>query len=202
MADFFIVGNDHRGFLSPLNFGADCDSLHFFCGLVFSYEIENSKDKVSRILIILTLLMLPLLIYWQPLFTVRPFLWTEILNYPRSPFGQINLAESVMLILAVFISLVSLWYFPKKTRSKTAIIFSSIIVWSLFTTLNPFLNHRTGFQGITGRLDILAYLQAAIAVPLSIKLLPIGFRIFTSITAITFGGLLCWSYLIPIPAGK
>jgi hypothetical protein len=161
----------------------------------------TGRTKIFALPAFVALFALPLILYWQPFFTLPEGFRNEIHGFPESPFRQINLPESLMIILAGSVGLSSLWHTPEGRQSDMSVIFCTILVWSLLTTLNPFLNHQTGFQGITGRLDVLAYVQAAILFPLGMSLLQTKCRISLYPLALCTVILLIWSYLQPLPMG-
>lgn len=173
--------------------------------LVLSWFFLKAKTKKSMFFVLLLLAILltfPLAIYWQPIIELPLFINEEILKFPRNPFRQLILAESMMILLALFVWLRSLWVKAERFCYSEMLALTAVLAWSFLTTLNPFLNHQTGFHRVFGRLDILVFVQAAIAVPLSISLATKNLKLFIRLlVAAPFAGLLCWSYLVPPPVG-
>lgn len=170
-------------------------SISFAISYLLS-RARNTKARFLAFFLFAAVLVLPFAIYWQPFFDVPPIVKSEILRYPENPLRQINLPESLMIVFAALIGLAS---FRRGLQSWQTVIFWAMVIWSFLTTLNPLLNHQTGFQGVVGRLDVLAYVQAAILFPLSISLLQPSSKLRLYILPVPFVILLCWSYFLPPP---
>ncbi len=157
-------------------------------------EKLNSRNKKFLLSITLLIIVSPLILAWQTVFNLPDSLTTEFLKVPQLPFNKTTLPECLALaIISLTVVLIYfLWSKVRQTASlpglsgisddseieQTASLFylsqnkavgitlGAVVLWNLFVTLNPFLNHQTGFTGITGRLSSLSYLQTAVAVPL------------------------------------
>ena len=152
------------------------------------------------IFVFLFIIAVPLALYWQPCFELPVWLSREILPYPQNPFRSFLLPETLMVIGAAIVGVFSLLRQKEQTDSTQVIAFLAVLIWSFFTTLNPFLSHQTGLQGIVGRLDTLIYIQAALAVPLSIAPLKAS-NLRKWLAAFPVAALLAWSFLMPEPFG-
>ncbi|MGI8641506.1 MAG: hypothetical protein ACR2MG_16370 [Pyrinomonadaceae bacterium] len=162
----------------------------------------NTKQRFIFGLIILLLLVSPFVLAWQTLFTLPIWLSSELSKYPQNPFRSLNLMESLMLLIASGATLIILCAKPEVLRkSLSGLILLSIVVWSLLVTLNPFLNHQTGITGIVARLDALAYLQAAIAIPLLLSLLFPYSKKFAFVVVGLLLPLLILRLFAPLPLG-
>lgn len=179
--------------------------ITLFSFTTFSAHLLNNENCIFRckalaFLAILFLLFLPLILIWQPIFVLPTYLEIELLKIPSLPFTQTALAEKLMLAVAVALT-VSLWFQGNFQKECASVALFSVILWGFWLTLNPFLNHRIGFQGVIGRLDILAYLQSAIAIPILISFL-IGASRKTGIIAVSlFIVMLIASNFAPLPVG-
>jgi hypothetical protein len=175
-------------------------------GFAVSAAYALTTDRFSRrfrlliFAIVLVLFCLPLAWAWQPLWTLPQPLNDELLKIPRLPFRQVDLAERWMLG-AVVVMTTFIWFRCRQVmlNNTAGLSLVSMVLWTCLLTLNPFLNHQTGVVGIFGRLGIMAYLQAAIAVPLLLALLfEVSGRI-AFITGLVFLPLLALSYFAPLP---
>jgi len=168
-----------------------------------SWFFINAKDQTTVVISVILFflgLMFPYSLYWIFFPNVPDFLKFEILQYPQSPFRMITLPESLMLLFAASILIACSRTGRFTVPQKTVLI--AVLIWSFFTTLNPSLNHQTGFNKIVGRLDTLVLLQAATAAALSISLLRQTYNSIITVSAnMIFLGLLCWSYFMPLPVG-
>jgi hypothetical protein len=143
---------------------------------------------------------LPLAWVWQPLGSVPQELKDELLKIPRLPFRQVDLAERWMLS-AVVVMTTFIWFRCRQVllNNAAALTLVSMALWSCLITLNPFLNHQTGVVGIVGRLGIMTYLQAAIAVPLLLSLLFEVSGRMAFLTGLFFLPFVALSYFAPLP---
>jgi hypothetical protein len=197
-------------------------SLLFLLGAIFSHRstiglvVLNgftvsaayllTNDRFSRrfrllsCAIVMVLFGLPLAWVWQPLWSVPQELKNELLKIPRLPFRQVDLAERWMSSAAVVMTTFT-WFRCRQVLLNNAagLTLVSMALWSCLITLNPFLNHQTGVVGIVGRLGMMTYLQAAIAVPLLLALLfeVSGRMVF--LTGLFFLPFLALSYFAPLP---
>jgi len=162
----------------------------------------NTKRQVVFGLIILFLLAFPSVLASQAFFVLPDWLLFELLRYPQNPFRSLILMESLMLLILSGATLAILFVKSEILRnSLSGLILVSIVVWSLLITLNPFLNHQTGIIGIVARLDALAYLQTAIAIPLLISLLFSNSKKIAPGIAGLFLPLLILRLFVPLPLG-
>ncbi len=161
----------------------------------------NKLVRVAAIGLFLIVLASPAIVLGQPVFELPDALKNEFLFYPRLPFRELNLQETVILIIALVAAAIAYQKRNVQENWETVIILVTVLIWSLFTTLNPFLNHRSGVQGVFGRLDTLAFVQAAVVAPLALKLLQSHPIFLRSIVTICFIGLLIWSFCKPLPYG-
>jgi hypothetical protein len=134
---------------------------------IFVNNKLSSRNKNLLLLVVILIIALPLILAWQFIFKLPDSLTTEFLRVPRLPFNQTTLPECVVLTMISLASVLIYFLSSKFSEHKAVeITLGSVVLWSLFVTLNPFLNHQTGFIGIVGRLSSLAYLQVAVAAPL------------------------------------
>lgn len=177
-------------------------STIFVAYLVTTNRLK-SHSKIMILLLALILFALPLLLMWQPFFALPARLAEELLRIPKSPLRQVDLPERWMLIGFLVTTLVIwFWYRQVSLNNVTGFVLISMVFWSFPITLNPFLNHHTGVEGIVGRLGIISYLQVAIAVPIVLSVLWEASRPIFLIAALFFQALLalsCFAYLAPIP---
>lgn len=163
---------------------------------------ENKRENLHVIILILLAIVIPSFLF-VTLLNPYEVLPKEFLFYPRLPFREVNLPETIIIIISAILGLWAFRYAKPDKNARTPLIFSSVVIWTFLTTLNPFLNHRTGVQGIFGRLDTLAFIQAALAAPLSLYLLPINRLILLKLVfTICVVGLVSWSYFAPLPLGS
>jgi hypothetical protein len=163
----------------------------------------DSFSRRSRLLIfaiVLVVFGLPLAWAWQPLWALPQELKAELPEIPRLPFRQVDRAERCMLASVVVITLL-VWFRCRQALLNNAAGLSlvSMVLWSCLFTLNPFLNHQTGVVGIVGRLGIMTYLQAAIAVPILLALLFEVSGRMAFLTGLFFLPFLALSYFAPLP---
>lgn len=177
-----------------------------FFAVLFSYlwlnYATNTKKQFTFGLIILVLFISPCVLAWQPFFALPEWLLSELSKYPQSPVRPFVLMESLMLLIVSMATLSILFAKPEILRKNlSGLILLSIVVWSLLVTLNPFLNHQTGISGIVARFDALAYLQAAIAVPLLLSLLISCSKKLAFLVAMLLLPLLVLRWFVPLPIG-
>jgi hypothetical protein len=108
--------------------------------------------------------------------------------------------ENLMLLVAALMTLV-MWVRHRNLMldNQSAWVLSSVLLESLLLTLNPFLNHHTGVEGIVGRLGMISYVQAAIAIPLLLSLLLRTAKFMVAAAAAIFAVLLALSFMAPPP---
>lgn len=165
----------------------------------------NFKARYRSLALAAALIMftLPLLLAWQSFFALPPQLNQEVLRTPKLPLRQVDLAERWMLVGFLVITLI-VWFRYRRVALENAagLVMVSMALWSFTLTLNPFLNHYTGVEGIVGRLGIISYLQVAIAVPLLLSVLfelSKTFALFAALFFLVLLGLSCFAYFAPIP---
>lgn len=162
----------------------------------------SSKRAVIFSLLILFLLFFPLISAWQTIFELPEKFSSELSKYPQNPFRSLVLMESPMLLIVGVSVFLILYFKPQLLRENSiGLILVSISVWSFLFTLNPFLNHQKGVSGIVARLDVLAFLQIAIALPLLFHLLFSYSKKFTLAIVALFLPLLILSWFVPFPVG-
>jgi hypothetical protein len=163
----------------------------------------KSHSKSLTLAIVLILFALPLLLAWQPFFALPLRLKEELLRIPRLPLRQVDLAERWMLVGFLVTTLLVLFRYRHVSLNNAAgLALVSMVLWGFALTLNPFLNHHTGVEGIVGRLGIISYLQVAIAVPILLSVLFEVSKTIFLIAALFFLALLalsCFAYFAPIP---
>ena len=153
-------------------------------------------------LLILVLFFLPLILAWQSFFALPEWFSAELSKHLQNPFHSLVLMESLTLLVIIGATLSILYLKPKLLReSLSGLILASIVVWSFLLTLNPFLNHQKGIFGIVVRLDTLAFLQTAIAVPLLLFLLFSYSKKFAFAIASLLLPLLFLRWFSPFPVG-
>ena len=138
-----------------------------------AYLLLNCNPKFSRRFLVFSaiLFFLPFIFSRQSFFTLPEWLAFELLKTPKSPFRSMTLAENLMLAIGLFLTIFIWIRFRQVFEDKfISVMLFSIMLFSFLLTLNPFLNHQSGFQGIIGRLDGLAYLQAATALPILVSI--------------------------------
>ncbi|MBX3295039.1 MAG: hypothetical protein KF762_04955 [Acidobacteria bacterium] len=167
----------------------------------FLISPRNNFERIAAISFGLIIFVIPAIVLFQPIFEIPSMLRTELLAYPLLPSRELNFPETIMLVVSVAVGVITLRLRGLEGNRETAIVLFSVLIWSLFTTLNPFLNHRSGVQGVFGRLDTLAFIQASVAAPLALRLLQEKTIFFRSLAASCFVGLLIWSFCKPIPFG-
>lgn len=108
----------------------------------------------------------PALIDAQQIFELPRWLKDEITSQPQLPFGWVAFSEKLILLIVAPLTLIFVYRLPEQIRKSTRIYLGCVVaVWSLLFTLNPFLNHARGWDGIATRLDSLSYIQIAILLP-------------------------------------
>ena len=153
-------------------------------------------------LLILVLFVFPLILAWQPFFSLPEWFSAELSKRPQNPFHSPVLMESLMLLIIGGVTLSILYAKPELLRESLAgLILISIVFWSVLFTLNPFLNHQKGISGIVVRLDALAFLQTAIAVPLLLFLLFFYSKKFCFTVSALLLSLLFLRWFAPFPVG-
>jgi hypothetical protein len=145
-------------------------ALISFAGLTVRL-LSGGKEGFRRNILLLSgviaILLLPFLLAWQPLVELPRSWAAEFLRSPRLPFDKIALPEHLALTLVSAAAIFLYFRSALFARHRIAgVALGAIVLWSLWLNLNPFLNHRTGFTGIAGRLSGLAYIQVAVAAPL------------------------------------
>jgi len=171
--------------------------------LYLAYLItRNSRHSMLVLPAIWFMFATPLLLAWQPFVVVPQQLGNEVLRAPALPLRPVDLAESCILIGLMAATLV-VWVRNRPLLNRAGgLVLISIALGSLLITLNPFLNHRTGIEGIVGRLGVISYLQVAIGVPI---LLSILFEVsstnalIAALFVLAFLGLSYFAYFAPIP---
>lgn len=167
----------------------------------FIFEYANKNLKLPVAVLAVASLSLPTIALSLLRSLMPSEMNAEILIYPWLPFRKLILPESFMVILSGILALISIRLRETKYSKISIVVFFGILLWSALTTLNPFLNHRTGVMGIVSRLDTLAFMQAALAAPLAIKLLAERRKVLRFAGIICIIGLLVWSYSKPLPIG-
>lgn len=162
---------------------------------------RNKFERIAAVSFGFLIFVFPAIVLSQPFFEIPSILKTELLAYPLLPFRELNLPETIMLVVAVAVGAITFRLRTLEKYRETAIILFAVLIWSLLTTLNSFLNHRSGVQGVFGRLDTLAFIQAAIAAPLALRLLQEKSIFFRVLAASCFIGLIFWSFCKPMPFG-
>ena len=163
----------------------------------------KSHSKVLTLAIALILFTVPLLLAWQPFFVLPFRLKYELRGIPKLPLRPVDLAERWMLV-GFLVTTLLVWFRYRHVSLNNAagLVLISMVFWSFAFTLNPFLNHQSGVEGIVGRLGILSYLQVAIAVPILLWVLFEVSKTLSVIAALFFLALLglsCFAYFAPIP---
>lgn len=158
------------------------------------------KEKIYAILLFGFAFLLPLFLSWQSVFKLPIWIESNFLKFPQMPFWSVSVAESSMLMLALGIFILLCWRIPESLKqNEEALLFLSVMVLSLLTTLNPFLDHTKGFLSIVGRFDSLAFLQTAIVIPTLFAILIKHSRRGALIFSLIFSILLFWSFFTPLP---
>jgi hypothetical protein len=162
----------------------------------------NRRYKWVALIVSLFLLCAPLLISMQPFLALPTWLRREFINIPQWPFRRLDVAEGLLLLVASSLTLFLITRAKRQTETGiTRHVFATVALWSFLITLNPFLNHHTGFQGIVGRLSSIQYIQAAILLPGLIWLLTPIYRYSYVFVLILCFGLLLLSVTAPLPYG-
>lgn len=162
----------------------------------------NRRYKWVALIISLLLWCAPLLISMQPFLDLPTWLRREFINAPQWPFRRLDVAEGLLLLVASLLTLFLITRAKRQTQTGIARhVFANVALWSFLITLNPFLNHHTGFQGIVGRLSSIQYIHAAILLPGLIWLLTPIYRYAYVFVLILCFGLLLLSVTAPLPYG-
>jgi hypothetical protein len=163
---------------------------------------NNKKLNIIFVSIILILFVFPLILAWQPFIVLPEWILLELSKYPQNPFRFHILMENLILLFVSGVTISFLVVKPKVLQKNSAVlILFSIVLWSLLITFNPFLNHQTGITGIVARLDALAYIQIAIAVPLLLSLLYSYSKKITVFVAVFILPFLILRWFVPLPLG-
>lgn len=169
------------------------------------FWLKASLNRAHQALfgiILLGLFVSPLVLAWQPMFDVPPWIMSEISEFPSNPFHSSNLLEILMLLIISAVTFFFFFFNPKLfTPNLINVALFSIVVWGCLFSVNPFLNHKAGITGVVTRIDLLAFLQVAIAAPI---LLSIFFKNKHKIAAVItafFVSLLFFRWFAPIPLG-
>lgn len=174
----------------------------FVIVLFTHFWLKYSERIIIFGLTFLGLLFFPLILAWQTIFDLPVRFLGELSKYPQNPFHSLVLMESSMLLIVGVSVFLILYLKPQILRENfTGLILVSISVWSFLFTLNLFLNHQKGISGVVVRLDTLAFLQIAIAIPLLFHILFSYSKKFTFTIAALFFPLLILRWFVPFPVG-
>ncbi len=173
-----------------------CLAVSYIC-VIYATEITH------RLAVILMMFCLVMSVSFLPLMLTLPDrLGTELSSLPQNPFRPLVLMENSILLITIVVTII-IWL--KKTEVLKEHLAGKILlansVWGILLTLNPFLFHQIGINGIVTRLDILVYLQIAISVPILIFLLSEISRKYALIFALILMPLLFLRMFAESPIG-
>jgi len=175
-------------------------ALLLFTGVcAYFFTAKNFARKIFALVVFLAAFIFPLLAASQPFYPLPDFLLAELSFYPKLP-NPATLAENTMLAV-VFLGTAALLIIKpyRSERNRTILSLLTGVFFSLLTAFNPFLQHSKGFLNITGRLDGLAYLTAALTAPLLIFLYWEKARAIGVILIAVLIPALAWSFSRPLP---
>lgn len=174
----------------------------FIAGLVTLSAYLLMTRKIVGGLVTAFLFLFPLILSRQVVYSFPGGISNELANFPQNPFRSLIIAES-LIILAVIIAAFAIVFFKREALRKdpSGIVLVSIALFCLLITLNPFWNHQTGLLGIVARLDLLIYIQAAVAVPVLLTLLYSYSKKIVLVPAALFLWLFVGSFLTQLPVG-
>lgn len=153
-------------------------------------------------LIVLLLFFTPLALDLQKAFLLPDWLSNEIRQYPQNPFRSFILPETLIVLTTGVLTLALFLTQPEfSKRDLSQLILTVVLLSSFLITLNPFLNHQAGITGFVARMDLLIYLQAAIAVPLLLSSILYFSKKLTLITIAFLISFILSQLYLPIPAG-
>lgn len=137
--------------------------------LLVTAQMRGHWPFRAAIFLVLALLCAPALLAAQTFVGIPSWIRDELTFAPRLPLTNGAPAEQMILMVAAPVTLVAIFFGGRNAPAEASerfshIVFGSIAVWALLVTLNPFLNDR-GAVGISWRLSVLAYYQAALLVP-------------------------------------
>jgi hypothetical protein len=163
---------------------------------------DASGNRYAALSVLLLLFCAPAILAAQPLINLPQWVRSEFLIVPRWPLRRFDAAEGCMLLFASAATLARAARGVRPRGEKAArSFFATVALWALLVSLNPFLNHNTGFLGITGRLSSLFHVQAAILLPGSIWLLKsAGLRARLLVAALSLAALSV-GLTAPLPFG-
>jgi hypothetical protein len=174
----------------------------FLAWLLRRVMICENKYRYFASPIYLLSLIAPLIILVLPSSELPVLLRDDVLQSPRWPISHFAGAEGIALLIAVPATLFFLMREGNVSKGAAGyLLFGSTALWSLGTTLNPFLNHNAGLEGVTGRLTILAYVQAALLLPGLVWWVAPVYRPVTSYLLALFVPFVTFSATATIPYG-
>ncbi|MDT4955419.1 MAG: hypothetical protein QOJ02_3557 [Acidobacteriota bacterium] len=165
----------------------------------------STKSRGLRLAGILTILIIwcaPAILVLQPLVQLPAWLQGDFSSVPSLPLSRVGVAEQLLLMVLAPATLIIITLGRRRPEDNIAsLIFGSVALWGLLTTLNPFLNHNREWIGVTWRLSMLAYIQVAILVPGVIWLvIPFKREALFYIAALVLP-LMIWSMRDSLPYG-
>lgn len=170
---------------------------------LFSKLLIDSKFEIKIVISLFYLLIffLPFLLVYQNLFTLPAALYEELNAFPQLPFHISTLMEKLILFAVCGVSLISFFKLKDFSSNASNVVLLTTVFWSILILFNPFLFREIDILGITARLDMLAYLLAAISTPLLIRLLWLQSKKITIIFLLFLALLLPLRFFSPLPLG-
>jgi hypothetical protein len=163
---------------------------------------ESNGNRYAALSVLLLLFCAPAILAAQPLIHLPMWMRSEFLIVPRWPLRRFDMAEGCVLLFASAATLALVAHGTRSPEAKAGrSVFVVVALWGLLISLNPFLNHNTGFLGIAGRLSSLFHIQAAILLPGAVQLLnPASRRVRLLIIVLSLA-MLAAGLTAPLPFG-
>jgi hypothetical protein len=197
---FFLSISSHRSGLAVLT------TLLIVYGVVVgtraAVATKNKSGKIFFSVLTVSLFILPAMVAFQPFFHLTSD-WEKHLTYdPQIPIRFATFPELIILMVFSVIIVVFVWIKRHQIEFETGhLVIGVVLLWGILITFNPFISSDRGFSNLGGRLRVLAFIQVAILVPLTIWAIKDSSIRFERYAMVLFIPLMAWSFLKPLPFG-